>query len=162
MNTNLYDLGKEWVYKNVIPRLIIEPYMSELDEDLIDYKIWCFNGVPRIIQIDFDRFTNHKRKIYDVNWNELNVSIIYDRKSKKRFEKPTLLAEILKYAECLSKEIPFIRCDFYIIKNEIYFGEMTFYPECGFGEIKPVEFALELGSYLSLPPKKHFEFNKAI
>lgn len=44
-------------------------------EDLKDYKFFCFNGVPKEVQVGFDRFTNHKRKIYDLNWDLLDVTI---------------------------------------------------------------------------------------
>ena len=58
---------------------------------------------------------------------------------------------MLEIARVLSKEIPFVRVDLYIISGRVYFGELTFYPMSGFGLFEPEEFDDELGSWLTLP-----------
>ena len=50
LKTNYYYCGREWPYKNVKPRIIIEKYMCTKEQkELIDYKFFCFNGNPKII-----------------------------------------------------------------------------------------------------------------
>jgi len=45
MNKNWYWYGREWPYKNVIPRIICETFLIQADGDeLRDYRIFCFNG----------------------------------------------------------------------------------------------------------------------
>ena len=35
----------------------------------------------------------------------------------------------------LAENIPFVRVDLYVIDNKEYFGELTFYPNSGFGKL---------------------------
>jgi hypothetical protein len=76
---NYYYGSKEWPYKDIKPRIIAEKYMvDESGTELKDYKIQCFNGEPKIIQVDFDRFTdNHKRNFYSANWEYQPFSLLY-------------------------------------------------------------------------------------
>ncbi len=125
--------------------------MKDNDQsDLMDYKIFCFNGVAKLIEVDLDRFTNHKRNIYDTEWNFLPVSIKYQRDTDARIEKPAKLDEMLAVAEKLSKGIPHVRVDLYLINDRIYFGEMTFYHGSGVETFSPEAFGLEMGEWIDL------------
>lgn len=126
MNRNGYYLTREWQY-NSKPKLICEEL---LEYDLIDYKFFCNNGVAKAIQVDTGRFTNHQRKLFDVDWEELNIQIRYP-KSDVGIVKPNKLDEMIKIANKLSKPIILCRVDLYEHKNKIYFGEITFYPGGG-------------------------------
>lgn len=99
--------GREWAYKKVVPRIIAEQYMEdESGYELKDYKIFNFHGEPKLIQVDFDRFSDHKRNLYDTNWNKLNVELLYPS-SPRIIEKPGKLDEMLMLAKRLSANIPF-------------------------------------------------------
>ena len=54
LKRNYYWMGREWPYKNVPHRIIAEQYMAD---DLRDYKLFCFNGVPRMTLVCSERFT---------------------------------------------------------------------------------------------------------
>lgn len=70
MKINYYSINREWVYKDIKPKIICERYLSDTEPGGIkDYKFFCFNGVPKYIQIDSDRFIDYKRNMYDSNWN---------------------------------------------------------------------------------------------
>ena len=44
LKTRFYYLTREWPYRNVVPRIIAEPYMEDsATGELIDYKFFCFN-----------------------------------------------------------------------------------------------------------------------
>ncbi len=155
LKQNYYLFGREWAYKNVVPRIIIEKYMvDESGEELKDYKIYTFGGIPRLVQVDYARFTNHKRNIYDIQWNEMDVIFEYPTDSDVKFSKPKKLELMLEMAQKLAKDIPHVRIDFYSINEKIYFGEMTFYPECGFGKIRPIHFEYEMGNWIRLSKSK--------
>lgn len=64
---------------------------------------------------------------------------------------------MVKLAEKLSKDIPFLRVDFYEINERVYFGELTFYPASGFEKFKPEEYDKILGDMLELPKEKREE-----
>lgn len=154
MNRNYFWHGREWAYKNVKPRIIAEQYMvDESGVELKDYKIFNFNGTPKLIQVDFNRFVKHTKNIYDTKWNYLNVMINYPTDPNVKIEKPECLEEMLDIAAKLSAGLPFLRTDFYVINGRIYFGELTFFPGSGFMKITPESFDLEMGSWISLPEK---------
>lgn len=151
LSTDFFLLGREWPYKNVNHRIIVEKYIEDNSETGIkDYKVFCFNGVPKIIQLDYDRFVNHHRNLYDTDWKQLPIKYIYESDAEQHFEKPQHIDKVLLYAKILSKGIPFVRCDFYITKDSVFFGEMTFFPESGYGKFVPESWDIKLGSWLSL------------
>ena len=57
---------------------------------------------------------------------------------------------MIKLAEKLAKDIPFVRVDFYEINEKIYFGELTFFPGSGFEEFKPQKWDYELGKNIKI------------
>ena len=127
MNINPYYLSREKKYKNIKPKIICEKYLGK---NIYDYKVFCFDGQPKYIQVDVDRFTNHKRVFYNVKWERQNFSIIYDE-SEKNIKKPRQLSELLKLSSILSSNLIFARTDFYIVQNQVFFGEITLHPEGG-------------------------------
>ncbi len=143
----------EWFYGIVKPRIIIEEYLEGKDGGPPqDYKVYCFHGVPKVIQVHIDRFNNHKMKLYDTNWNAIqNVSMKYSCDTQTEVEKPQELAQLLKYASILSSPFYHARVDFYIVKGNIIFGEITFTDGAGFDKITPYSFDVTLGGFLTLP-----------
>ena len=145
--------GREWPYKAVKPRIIAEQYIAEEDGELKDYKVFNFGGEPKIIQIDYNRFKGHQRNLYTADWKRIDATIEFPSDPQKEFEKPEVLNDLLAYARKLSKDIPHLRTDFYIINNHIYFGEMTFYHGSGMERISPVSFDVLMGEWIVLPKK---------
>lgn len=151
MKKNFYYQGREWPYKNVIPRVYAEAYLEDKGEtQLTDYKVFNFNGTPRIIQVDFDRYTDHKRKFFDTEWNEMDVTFHQPYQSDKVIKKPACLDEMLELSRKLSAGFPHLRTDFYIVNDRLYVGEMTFFHGTGFGKWTPESFDAEMGSWLDL------------
>lgn len=147
-----FILGRETPYKNVKRRIIAEKYMvDESGTELKDYKIFCFAGVPKFIQVDFGRFTKHCRNIYDVNWNKLDLKLLYPTDDNVHIQRPIHLDEMLNLAASLSKDIPFVRIDLYSIYDKIYFGEFTFFPEAGYEQFEPQEWNRKFGDWIMLP-----------
>lgn len=158
LKRNYFYTGREWPYKNVKPRIIAEQYMvDESGTELKDYKIFNFNGIPQFIQVDFNRFKGHQRKLYSTDWKELDFNLVYSINKNVKISKPEKLKEILKLAKKLSINHSFIRTDFYVINDKIYFGELTFFPEAGFGKFIPEEWDEKLGNILELPKEKKIE-----
>lgn len=150
-----YYLGKlEWPYKNIPRRILAEEFMvDESGFELKDYKIFNFNGKPVLIEVDFDRFSNHKRNFYSPNWEQINLKIQYPSDFTRKIEKPLYLDKMLEFARILSKGLPHLRTDFYVINDKIYFGELTFYHEAGAGRFSSIEWEKKLGDLIVLPQK---------
>lgn len=148
---NFWYLGREWPYKNVTPCIIAEKYMvDESETELKDYKVFNFNGNPEIIQVDFGRFKEHKRNLYDTDWQYIEAAIEYPTDPEIKIDRPRQLTQMLRLAKILSKDIPFLRTDFYSIEDKLYFGEMTFFHESGFGKFEPEKFEEEIGEKLKI------------
>lgn len=155
MKMNYYWRGREWAYKNIKAKIICEKYMvDESGVELKDYKIFCFHGEPKLIQVDYNRFVNHKRNLYDTSWNYIDASIEYPNDSTVHIKKPDKLEEMLELARRLSAGFPHVRVDFYSIAGKIYFGEMTFYPESGYGKFNPKELEFQMGTWMSIYQKR--------
>lgn len=150
--TNYFYASREWPYKNIVPRIIAEQYMvDESNTELKDYKIYNFNGEPKLIQVDFGRFSHHQRNLYTTDWEYIDEEIEYPRNPDVIINKPENLDEMLQFARLLSNGIPSVRTDFYSINGKTYFGEITFYQEGGFAHFSSDEFELKLGELISLP-----------
>ena len=120
---NQYFANRERNYLNLKPKIIIEPLLFD-DDNIIDYKIFCYKGNARAIQVDFNRATDHSRSIYDIKWNKINISIDF-KMNEKKLEKPNNLSEMINIAEKISKYFNFIRIDMYTNNKEIFVGEIT-------------------------------------
>ncbi len=145
----------EWWYGVVKPRVIVERFLEDPEyNELIDYKIMCFNGEPKLIDVHTERFNGHKRNFYDLDWNYLEgYKLKFD--NGKLIPKPKVLDRVLEYASILSKDFIHARVDFYIIGTDVYFGELTFANGAGFDKLSPREFDLQMGEWLKLPSNKN-------
>ena len=152
---NFYWGQREWPYKNVRPRIIAEKYMEDGQDGnaLTDYKFFCFNGVPQIMYICQDHSKNPHSATFDMDFNRINIRF-RDPISNNKIEKPACFEKMREIAETLSKGMPFVRIDFYFVNGTIYIGEITFFHNSGFGEVHPVEWAYQLGSWIDLPTVK--------
>ena len=148
---NYYWKGREYPYKNATRRIVAEKFMiDDVENDLKDYKIYCFSGQPKYVLVDSERYVNHTRNIYDADWQYQPLMVTFTNKEEMD-KRPEKLEEMFEVASKLSKDIPFLRVDLYYVNNEIYFGELTFHPNGGLEEIKPVEWEYKLGAEIKLP-----------
>ena len=151
LKQNYFLGGREWSYKNIPPRIIAEKYMTdESGIELKDYKIFCFNGKPEYVEVDFNRHIQHKLNPYDFDWNPLNFCDSSKNDYDADIKKPARLEDMRKMAAELSKNIKFLRVDFYSIYDKIYVGELTLYPGSGYIQFEPKEVDLRLGRLLDL------------
>jgi hypothetical protein len=152
MSTNFaFCAGCELHYRDIQPKIVIEKYIEEISSALYDYRFFCSYG--KVIQIWLDVYSGtpqHQRKIYDRNWNELDITVKWP-KLEQIIERPQNLDDMLQLAKSMSKEFSLVRVDFYDINNKIYFGEMTFTSMSGTGKFSPSSEDLKLGKMIKLP-----------
>jgi len=135
LDFNHYDDTREVNYRYLVPKIIVEPLIFE-NGNIEDYKIFCFRGKPRLIQVDIDRYIDHTRLYFDDQWNEMDFSILYP-KSGKNIARPECLAQMLDLAARLSEDFEFIRVDFYTDGRNLLVGELTNCPENASGTFIP-------------------------
>ena len=150
ISINYYYPSREWPYKNIKPRIIAESFLYDGTDDLKDYKFFCFNGEVKYIQVDYNRFTDHRRNIYDAQWNLQDFAIQYPSDKTSIIPPPKKLEEMKKIAQILSQGIPHVRIDLYNIRGKIFFGECTFFHGASFEKFSPTEWDLKFGSLLKI------------
>jgi len=154
-------LSKEWNYKNIKPRILVEKVIRDKEGNLpLDYKFMCFDGEPKLLFLDLglindDKTYNHKypRNIYDMDFNLLPVfetrpNADYDVRKPDNFDK------MVEVARKLSQPFPHCRVDLYNVDGRVYFGEITFYHGGGCNKIEPEEWDLKMGSWIDLDSPK--------
>lgn len=155
LKSNFYWIGREYQYKNIIPKIICEQYITEDGNVPEDYKIYCFNGIPDAILVCKGRFSkgSHKAQyyFYDHNWNFLPYNKGDNVNNNPKVEKPKNLDKMLEIARKLSEDFIFARIDLYNIDGKIYFGEITLSPNSGFDPDITVETDKMFGEKLEIP-----------
>lgn len=150
LSGNYYWTSREWPYKYVKPRIIAEKYVEDEFKELRDYKLFCFDGEVVLIQVDFDRFSIHKRNIYNLDWEYVPLTIKYPTAPEIEIPRPNCLEEMISIARDLSKGIKHVRVDFYVINEQPIVGEMTFFHGGGMEKFTPNEWNYKLGEYIRL------------
>lgn len=153
LKRNYYYFAREWPYKHVRPRIICEEFISDKETTPDDYKVLCFNGKAKLIGVHIDRYSNHKLDNYDINWHKTLIGkdgpmsdIVYDK--PKEFENMIMLSEKLASGKS------HVRIDWFIVKDRLYFGEVTFYEAAGFDHFDNEKDDYLLGSWIKLPSNR--------
>lgn len=142
---------REWVYKNIKPRIIAEKYMvDESKKELKDYKFFCFDGAVKAMFIATDRGIDTRFDFFDLEFNHMPFMQHYPN-ANKPINKPKGFEEMVELAKVLSKGIPHVRVDFYDINGKVYFGEMTFFHFSGWEKFEPEKYDQIFGSWLQIP-----------
>lgn len=149
LKRNFFYAGREWPYKNVVPQIIAEKY---LQEEIVDYKFYCFNGVPQFLYISqgLEDHSTARISFLTMEWEFASFGRSDYREFSELPQKPQRYEEMVSIAEKLSKNIPFVRVDLYEIEEKVYFSELTFTPCSGMMPFNPPEADLEIGRLLEL------------
>lgn len=134
----------EWAYQKIKPLIVVEKLLYENGDIPFSYKFCMFDGKCRMIYVLNRNDVTYN--FYDENFNMLDVK----RKGHSlgpQKEKPKKFDKMVEFAEKLSYEFDFVRIDFYLVNDWIYFGEMTHYPGSGHGVFEPKEYDFVLGKY---------------
>ena len=153
LKTNPWILTRECPYKHVKPQILVESYMGEF----VDYKFFCFNGVVKCFEVAFDHTdTSCRANYYDRDIKRLGFEHLGYPQDYSRAICFDPVDKMIAIAEELSRDIPFLRVDLYDVNGRIYLGELTFYPDAGYGRFEPMEADYTLGSWLELPQRRSF------
>lgn len=153
LKKNYYWSAREGQYYDIKPRVMIEEYLRSHDgSGPLDYRFWCFGGIPEVIQVD-----NHAHDInpfFDVQWNQLDL-YYRDQVSRPFVDKPKNFEQMLDLAHRLSAGFDFVRIDLYNIDGAIYFGEFTLTPTSGQLKLRPDIWDVKLGDKWKMQPANH-------
>lgn len=153
--------GFELHYCLIDRKIIAEEYIENENNDLHDYKVWCFNGEAKYIQYLSERNTNGlKMNFFDLNWNEVDIRYNYPR-SEKVIPRPKQLEKLINLSRILARNFNHVRVDFYILNDgNIKFGEMTFTSSSGDCKWIPEEADITLGNLFDVQSYDDYQFNQ--
>ena len=154
MNTNFaYSVGLELQYLNIEPKIIAEEYIENFDEDVNDYKVFCFNGKADSVMLLSERRRGLKMAFYNSEWEKFPFTYSYPQ-NQDIVPKPENLEKLITLAETLAEGFAHVRVDFYILNDgQIKFGEMTFTSGSGTCKWNPKEQNEIYGDMICLPKK---------
>jgi len=161
-----------YMYEKMYNGLV--PYSGYIKEELLldehnniphDYKCYVFGGKLYYIAVTFNRKIINGNQTFnsvwfDRDWNSIKYKMIKNGYLNKNLHKPKCFDKLLKLVENMGQELKrHCRIDVYIINNEIYLGEFTFF--CG-ANLHTLLCNLKLG-YLWLNNKDDYTYeNKNI
>lgn len=155
LNSNFYYIGREYQYRNIKPMILCEKFISDNGNVPMDYKIYCFNGVPDVILVCKDRFSKNTHRasyyFFDQEWQFQPLNKGDENIKNVDIQKPKNLDEMIEIAKKLSKDFVFARIDLYNVDGKIYFGEITLSPNSGFDPDIKYETDLMFGQKLEIP-----------
>ncbi|MBQ9178290.1 MAG: hypothetical protein IJ640_06340 [Prevotella sp.] len=151
------DFSKRFgeIHYRYIKRKIICEHLIGNSAPPIEYQVWCINGEPDSFLVCRKNFDGtYDARSYSLDWTPL-----FERKGetdKFNVADSPLKDSILKYARTLSEPFPFVRADFYVVNEKIYFAELTFTPAGNLLSNYNDVFLNRLGKNLRLPRKSMF------
>ncbi|MEP2689888.1 ATP-grasp fold amidoligase family protein [Maribacter dokdonensis] len=162
LSENYYHKTKEWQYKNIVPRIIVEKLLLTNDGSIpLDYKVHCFNGKAHMIQVDIGRGTvNHYRNWYYTDWTRcpFKWTSISGNKITNPAEfdvpPPKELKKMCQLSNELAEPFDYARVDWYDLDDKLFFGEITFHHDSGCRPIEPEEWDYKLGEMINLTKRQ--------
>lgn len=154
LKINPFNIGREYPYKDIEPKIIVEKYMipdsaSEID----DYKFLCFNGQPKLMYICSGRNSIRREDYFDMDFNRISM-----RSSQIESDiapsKPKNFELMKELAGKLSQGLRHVRVDFFEVNGKVYFSEFTFFNNGGFWLYHPDEWERKLGDWIELQSSK--------
>lgn len=150
LKINSYNIGREYPYRNITPKILAERYVHGIDgKTPNDYKFFCFNGEPMVMFVATDRDTDVTHTLFDMDFNRLPIEYVH-KSIDYDMPKPSCFEEMKNIARLLSAGMEFVRIDLYEVDGTVYFGEYTFFPAGGFYLMKPIEWEKRLGDLIEI------------
>lgn len=140
LGQSFYEETGEWAYRNVVPRILVEELIDDgTGAAPLDYKLFVFDGEVACIQVDADRFVDHRCDLYLRPWQRLDVKYGFEN-IEGGVPEPKHLDEMIAAAETLGRGIDFVRVDLYDTDEKFFFGEFTITPGNGMDRFEPLEY----------------------
>ena len=156
LSKNYYWIDREWQYKEIEPRIIVEQLLVDKNGKIPnDYKVHCINGEVVFIYVAVDREGVNKRNIYDKHWKPFPISWANKFKDAStlrgsEIDPPKSLDRMIKISLEVAKLFAYVRVDFYDVDGQLYFGEITQCHGGGFDQMRPIEWDYKFGEMLKI------------
>jgi TupA-like ATPgrasp len=143
----------EWWNALIEPVYFIEAAETHANgAQLEDWKFFVVHGRVILVQVDYDRFSGHRRNFLDRSGKELAIRMIKERSSAP-VVLPPAFARMVAVAEAIGRRFDLVRVDLYAKDGqEILLGELTLVPISGVEPIDPPEENVRLGELYRFEP----------
>ena len=135
-------------YKNISPKIVCEKL---IEDNIVDYRVYCFGGKPEFIKVTQHNLSSpggYDSGLFYPDWEKCEFDMVQGY-GDLDIDKPEVLDELIRVASILSGNFRFVRVDFYIVKNKLYFSEMTFTPNSGYEQFKDEQTAVRFGRMIN-------------
>ena len=151
LQTDFWRNGRERQYQH-IPRRVLAEKLLESDDgaDLVDYKLHCFDGTVGMVQVQIDRWSDHRAIYVDCGWRRLPFHKNHPS-SEAEIPQPQTWDRMREVAQSLAAPFFYVRVDLYEAAGEVYVGELTFTPGQGKSPFYPRAWNRKLGDLIHLP-----------
>lgn len=156
LSMNYYKIGKEWQYKNITPRIVVEKLLVTKDGKIPnDYKLHFLNGELQFIYVSYDREGVNDRCTYDREWNKMPFVWVPAESYRETMNtsdvpRPASLERMIEFGSKIASRFKYVRVDFYDVDGKLYFGEITIHHGGGMDHFFPNEYDLVYGKKLHL------------
>ena len=150
MRRNWYWVGREAPYQAIKPRIMVEQFIGD-DHPAQDYKLMCFDGVPRIIQVHTKRDGAASIDFFNQSGQKLESARRATRTARWNALNPASSVRSTPVAQKLAAGFSYVRIDLYLHHGQVYFGEMTFFDSAALREFEPDPVNYQLGDMIALP-----------
>ncbi len=147
-----YWYGREPPYKGLAPRILIERHLGA-DDPPDDYKIMCFGGRAEVVQLHRKRGAETRIDFFDRRGVKIEEMRKPGYRRSQRLEiAHEDLAKLLPVAEKIASaiDVPYVRVDLYLVRGQVYFGEITFFDSAGFRPFAPEAIEKWLGGMIDI------------
>ncbi|MQC09041.1 ATP-grasp fold amidoligase family protein [Morganella morganii] len=150
LKKNPYYTNREWQYKNIKPKIIVEQLIDVFEGRSKDitpemFRIHCFHGVPHYIEVDFTTTTGKEySNIYNSEW-QLQPFTLEFSNTPYIIQQPATFNKMLELARKIAVDFDYCRLDLMSGQEKIYFSEITLTPESGQLQFHPKEWDERLG-----------------
>ena len=137
--------GFELNYHGIEPKILIEPFMPANRY----IEIYCFNGIPKIYS---DIQLKDERKICTYNEDFSYSDLVLKKDDEKfmcKFNADDILKQAGKFSKQLAEDFKFVRVDWIVFEDKLYFEELTFTPYSGFSDFGKA-WNEKLGDYIEI------------
>ena len=126
--------------------------MRDENETAREIEVYCFNGEAKIIKKVHNDLPD-KLTMYDENLNCMDFKFL-DKEFLVEEKADDKINQTFVLSKQLAKDFNFVRIDWIIYRNKIYFNEMTFTPNSGFIPFEK-RWNKKLGSWIDLEGSRH-------
>lgn len=150
MSCNYYHKSREKNYRDIKPRILCEEYVSTKNEKgLVDFKVYCFGGKAGFFEVTYTIDGRMHQTLFYPDFSLVGMEngcepAEIDLVVRKKKDK------LISLAEVLASEFEFVRVDFYIADEKIYFSELTFHSGGGIRPIKPEKVDKDMGNFFKM------------